>query len=320
LDPKDFSLLLKAAQLYLKADQTAEALDTLGQAEKLAQNDEEAEAVLVEQLKIYQLDDSLPKRASELAAEVKAESATPEQLFLLARLYEAQQQYPEALAAIEKALHQAPQKVRMLATAARIYEQSGNLQSAADLNRKLALADRRGRSDYLKHVSQLETQLGRTEQALQAGRELITSAPGNTENYEFYAELCFRLNQSEEGLQTLRRAIRVNPTEPKLLLTLAGSLAEQFRTDEAIELYWQAFEKATGLDDKLGIVPKLADLYLQTNHFDRLLERVERLRRDASDKREATICLAQAYHSAGDYGMARQELESLLTENTRETH
>src|SRR4029079_10072974 len=30
-------------------------------------------------------------------------------------------------------------------------------------------------------------------------------------------------------------------------------------------------------------------------------------------------CVAQAYQSAGDYGMARQELEKLLSENTRDT-
>src|SRR4029079_2528627 len=30
-------------------------------------------------------------------------------------------------------------------------------------------------------------------------------------------------------------------------------------------------------------------------------------------------CVAQAYQSAGDYGMARQELERLLAENTRDT-
>ena len=131
--------------------------------------------------------------------------------------------------------------------------------------------------------------------------------------------MCFRLGRVEEGLDTLRRAVRINPGEPKLLLTLAAALAEQIRTDEAIELYWQAFEKSEALDDKINVVMKLTDLYLQTNHLDRLLERLERDRREADRRREMTICLAQAYHSAGDYGMARQELESLLSEDTRDT-
>jgi tetratricopeptide (TPR) repeat protein len=73
------------------------------------------------------------------------------------------------------------------------------------------------------------------------------------------------------------------------------------------------------MEAKLGVVQKLSDLYLQTNHFDRLVERFERGRREANQEREQTICLAQAYQAAGDYGTARQELERLLTQNTRDT-
>ncbi|HEY2251920.1 MAG TPA: hypothetical protein VGH74_12700, partial [Planctomycetaceae bacterium] len=136
---------------------------------------------------------------------------------------------------------------------------------------------------------------------------------------EFFAQLCFQLGKNEEGLDALRRSVRLNPTEPKCMLTLAGALSEQFRTDEAIELYWRAFEKSADVDARLAVVSKLAELYLQTNHFDRLVERFERQRREASQEREMTICLAQAYQSAGDYGTARQELERLLTQNTRDT-
>ena len=67
------------------------------------------------------------------------------------------------------------------------------------------------------------------------------------------------------------------------------------------------------------MIGKLTELHLQINHLDQLLERLERERREADRRREMTICLAQAYHSAGDYGMARQELERLLSENTRDT-
>ena len=239
--------------------------------------------------------------------------------FLLARYREALHEYPEATRAIGEAIKLLPNDIRSLASAARIAEQSGDLEDAADLNRKLAVVDRRGRSDYLQHVASLETQLGRVEEALAAGNELIAASPGNVETYQFFADLCFRLGRTEDGLTALRRATRVNPNEPQLLLALAAALAGQFRSDEAIELYWQAFEKGKVLDDKLSVIGKLTDLYLQTNHFDQLLERLERGRREADQRREMTICLAQAYQSAGDYGMARQELERLLSENTRDT-
>lgn len=319
LDPKDFALQVKSADLHVKMEQHTEALAALDRAAKLAQNEEEREAVLAMQLQVYDAEGSLARRTTELAEAVEKGQTDAKQLFLLARHYEASRQLPEAGRTIAAALKLEPQSIPSLAAAARIQERSGELQAAADLNRRLAAVDRRGRSDYLRHVAELEAQLGRIDEALAAGRDLIASAPGNTDNYEFFATLCFRLGKADDGLEALRRAMRLNPGEPQLILTLAGALSEQFRTDEAIELYWQAFDKGQALDDKLGVILKLTDLYLQTNHLDQILDRLERQRRDADDKREATLCLSQAYHAAGDYGMARQELESLLNENTRDT-
>src|SRR5262249_21499422 len=135
------------------------------------------------------------------------------------------------------------------------------------------------------------------------------AAPGNPESFQFYAQLCFQLGKTDEGLEALRRSVRLNPSETKGMLSLAAVLAERLRTDEAIELYWRGFQKAGGLAEKLQVVASLTDLHLQTNHFDRLLERLERQRREPGLERSLTICLAQAYQSAGDYGTARQELE-----------
>ena len=148
--------------------------------------------------------------------------------------------------------------------------------------------------------------------------------PGNPDNYEFFAQLCFGLGRSEEGLDALRRAVRVNPNDTKITLTLAETLAGQYRTDEAIEMYWRAFDKADDLDAKLGVVTKLTELYLQRNQFDRLLSRLQNQERDARpgalagqpQQRDVAICTAQAYATSGDLGSARAELERLLAANT----
>src|SRR5262249_47621382 len=101
--------------------------------------------------------------------------------------------------------------------------------------------------------------------------------------------------------------------------TLGNALAERFRTGEAIELFWRAFEKTNELDGKLGIISRLTELYIQNNQFDRLMERLERERRESDKQREMTIWIAQALQAAGDLGTARQQLERLLTENARDT-
>ncbi len=316
LDPKDFALQVKQADLLAQADQHDQALTQLAIVKKLAANDEEREAWLMRDLRELQAVNKLKERIAEL--EKDKDSKDADNWFWLGRAYEAERQLKEAAQAVAKASTLAPQSVPILMASARIYEAQNNLLAAVDINTKLAAIDRRYRTEYLKQVATLEQKLGRRDKAIQAGRDLIAAAPGNPETYEFFSQLCFQLGEAEEGLSALRRSVRVNPTEPKGLLLLAAALSEQFRTSEAIELYWRAFDKAANLEDRLGVVPMLTELYLQTNQFDRLLERLERQRREPNQQREMTICLAQAYQSAGDDGNARQELEKLLTEDTRD--
>ena len=325
LDPKEINLQIKQADLLSQAEKHEDALKQLAVVLKLAASDEEREAWLQRELKELQALDQLKGRIATATKELrdspvattdKEKLAQADKWFWLARANEAERQLKEAAGAVTKASELAPQSIPILMSSARILESQSNLLGAVETNTRLAAIDRRYRTEYLKKIAQLEIQLGRRDKALQAGKDLLAAAPGNPELYEFFSQLCFQLGENDEGLQSLRRSVRVNPTDPKGLLLLAAALSEQFRTSEAIELYWRAFEKAGNLDDRLTVVPRLTELYLQTNQFDRMLER---LRREPNQQRELTICLAQAYQAAGDDGNARQELEKLLTEETRDT-
>jgi len=90
---------------------------------------------------------------------------------------------------------------------------------------------------------------------------------GNVERHQEFAELCFNLGEVDEGLDALRRASRANPSDPKASNTLADALARQFRTEEAIELYWRAFDRTRDLDARLAVVSRLSEQYLQRNQF-----------------------------------------------------
>ena len=123
----------------------------------------------------------------------------------LSRYYEANRQIDKAIVAVGKAQSLDAKSVPVLIASARLYELAGDMLAAADTNRKLAVLDRRYRTDYLTAVTKLEQRLGRREQALQAARDLLASSPGNPDVYKFYAELCFQLGDQEEGLESLRR-------------------------------------------------------------------------------------------------------------------
>lgn len=328
LAPDEFTLRLKLADLLHKASRHDEAGAQLDAAERLAEKDEEKSAAVEALVKndlaagrIAEKSEAIRKGIEELEAAEAPAPQIAERWARLARYLEAEAKVNEAVRAAEKAAEVDPKSIPAWALAARLRESSGDLGGAADAYRRLAEVDRRNRGEYLTGIAKLEARLGRAEEALKAGRDLIAAAPGNPESYQFYSDLCFQLGRNDEGLDALRRAVRIDPNDVKTALALAENLAGQYRTDEAVEIFWKAFEKADDLDAKVGMVARLADLYLQRNQFDRLLAR---LQGDAQDnrrqdqQREQAVCLAQAYASSGDLGQARAELEKVLSVDARD--
>ncbi|MES2790676.1 MAG: tetratricopeptide repeat protein [Planctomycetota bacterium] len=331
LDPQDFGLRLKLAKVLQRGKHYDQSLEQLTAAEKLVTNAEEFEIILQQKLLNYESAQTLAGQIESLTEELrtaplgsqpgdKTAAALAQKWYVLARYCEAARKGTESLFAVQKAMELDPQSIPILSASARIQEANHNLVGAVETNRRLATIDRRFRSEHLTKVAKLEGQLGRVDTALKAGREVLAAASSNPESYQFYAQLCFELGAHEEGLETLRRAVRMYPSDLKVLLALAEHLAEQFKTPEAIEFYWRAFDKGTDIDAKLNVITKLAELYFGTNHFDQLLARLERQRRSApQDMRVATLCLAQAQQAVGDNTAARGELERLLTADTRDT-
>ena len=321
LAPKEFVLQMRAAEYLMRATKYDEALTFIDAAQLLAASDDERDSLIRQRIEIYQSSQKLEEEIARLETSVKANAAaTPADWTVLARYYEANRQWSDATEAVEKGLSIDPKSVPTLNAAARISESSGNFGQAAEYSRRLAESDRRAKGDHLMNVARLEAQMGRSEQALAAANELIVSAPGNTDNYEFLAQMCFRLGKSDEGLEALRKAVRINPNEPHLIMALAAALADQLRTDEAIEVYWRAFDKSETVEDKTNLTQKLVPLYEQINQLEKLIERFERDRREEEKRREMTICLAQAWQTSGDFGTARTELEQLLGEDSRDTN
>ncbi len=326
LEPDSFDPRLKLAALDHRLEQFDDAEAELTSAQKLAERDEEKDAVLEARVKNDQAAGRLTQRAETLRKELEGDGKSTAAAWCnLARYLEADTKLPEAVRAAEKAALTDPRSIPAWTLLARVRESAGSLGDAAAALGRLAEIDRRNRTEHLTGVARLEARLGRVEPALKAGRDLLAAAPGNPETYEFFAQLCFNLGKPEEGLDALRRAVRANPNESSVVLRLAETLAGQYQTDEAIEMYWRAFDRSEELDHKLDVVKKLTELYLQRGQLDRLFARLQHQERDdrpadaASRGRDVAMCLAQAHASSGDMGAARAELERLLATDTRDT-
>ena len=117
----------RAADMFLKADKYADAVKYLTAAETLAANSDESEMVLAARLKTYQAEGSLDEHTQKAEDNAKVTEPNAEQLYLLARFYEAQRKYPEAAAAIQRSLALDAKRLPSLATAARIHERAVRL-------------------------------------------------------------------------------------------------------------------------------------------------------------------------------------------------
>ncbi|MEQ9407879.1 MAG: tetratricopeptide repeat protein [Fuerstiella sp.] len=301
-----------------------DSLQQLVQAEQLAETDEQREQVMRERITTLQTGDRLAGRAAELRrdldalTEAAASSGQPElseRWRVLALYYDALNSLTEASRAADMAVRLAPTSVVAWKASARILERAGLTSEAAAANSRLVDLDPRFRSEYLKKVAELESNLGRVDRALQAAERLIALAPDNAEYRQFHAELCFRLGRPDAATESLRQAVALNPSSPQALSQLAETLAASFRTDEAIELYWRAFQETEKAEARTAIVHALTDLYIRTSRFDELVAQLQTIRQTSPRPRDLTLCMAVAHRHAGDTAMAGQLLEEVLAQH-----
>lgn len=308
------------AELLRKSEKYEEALAQLDLAEPLAEAPEEREIVIEERIANYQAQGNLGERIDELETALAGPQAEDSDGWRLLALYrQADRRFQPACDAIEKATELAGNDAKTWETAASLYERTGRFGEAVAAYRKLASIDRRFITNYLTQIATLEMRQGNVDEALKAGEDLLAAAPGNAESYRFYAGLCMQAGNVDRGLEVLRRNVRANPGDRDALEYLASSLAENFATDEAIELYWRSFDEANDVDSRIANIEALTELYLRTNRFDPFIDRIELTMREENKPREGTLLTAAAHQAAGDLGMARQLLEQLVREDSRDT-
>lgn len=310
---------LRYGEWLRDAEQYEAALEQIALASDATENFDERERVFAAELKTYQASGQLDVRiesARKLANDAGKDSDLWRQLAILNN---AAGRTPEALDAIEKALQNSPDSVDALAVAARMYEDSGRLALAIEKRRRLAETDQRFRTGHLQQLSSLHLRVGETDQAVDVGKELLAASAGSIEAYRFYADLCGKIGRIDQRLDTLRRCARLNPRSNEAQEMLARQLAEDFKTDQAIELYWKMLDGADDMDERRRVVNTLADLYLRTNRLDQLITRLEIRGRESGDRRATVDLIATAHQQAGDLGLAKQALEGLLREDGRDT-
>lgn len=310
-----FSQELRYANQLRAAKQFDESLARLKVAEKIAESPDERDQLLSERITTYSDAGTLPDKIAEL--EKVADPATA-QLKELALMHQAAGQMTDAFVAIEAALTKEPENIDVLAVAAEILERQNRFADAVKYYRQLADVDRRFQTNYLEKVAQLQVRLGLADDAIKTCEELIQANPASTDTYLFAARTSFQLGRTDEGIEVLRRAMTVARRNNGPRKMLASEFAKQYRTDEAVDLYWQALDFESKLDNRIDIVRSLAPLYERRAEIDTLLSRIEEIGAKENDLRATQMMIAAANEAIKDYGSARQAIDRLLSRQPRD--
>jgi len=318
LDPDNIELRMQYADLLVTNEKSDEAEQEYLAAEKLARPlTDEFARFLNAYTRLLQTSGRLKETAEALAKQLTGnDAAIPggdgTDFWRLATYQMATGQWDEAAETIEKAVALAPTANILLEAAASIFEKGHDQVRAAAIYERLATADPQRRVEHLKRLASLRRDLGEMDKAIDTARLVMATGAGNAANSRFYAEMLLSVGRHKDGIETLRRAVRLDPTDTTTLSSLAEVLFDSGDIDEALEIQWRIFQRTEDLQGKIGAVSRMSAFYQLSQRFDQLVERLRQTSIDPASRREAAYCLSQAYVTVSDYEQARKTLEMLL--------
>ncbi|MEM9588160.1 MAG: tetratricopeptide repeat protein, partial [Planctomycetota bacterium] len=320
LDPT-FAQRLRFAELLRRAESFDQAIAQLDAAELIAETPDERDQVFVARVDVYRASGSLPEQIASLQNRLPEDEPSAEQVGdyrRLALMLDAAGRSREAIESISIARQLAPRDPSVLSVAASLLSQSSDYAGAVEVYRMLAEVEMRYQSAYLQQIASLQMRMGQVDAALQTGRQLISVNASSPDAYRYFADLCERGGRPDEAIAALRKATQVAPRDSGAKNALASVLAQQFRTYEAIELYWETLVASDDLDDQRSVVSRLVPLYERRGNFAQLLSRLTRRGREDSDMRTATLLISEAQRQVNDFGSAADVLQPLLAEDPRD--
>jgi len=309
-----FAQELRFAGVLRKSKNFETALERLEVAEGKAESPDERDQLLKDRITTYSEAGTL----ADQIAELKQQPETAEQLRELAMMYQAAGQLTPAAEAIAAATKAAPDSIPVLVVAADIAERQNRFLDAVELFRTLSNVDTRYQTNYLQRIARLQSRMGQVDESLSTCEDLIEANPASTESYQFYARTALQAGRQDSAVEALRRAMNVARRDNGPRNMQASIFADAYRTDEAIDLYWQALEYESKPNDRIGVIRQLAPLYDRRDGLEPLIQRIENLGREENDVRTTQLMMSAAHEAVEDYGAAGQALDRLLARQPRD--
>lgn len=249
--------------------------------------------------------DRLAATVRELEAQSAAERGVGETC-LLAALLERQGRSDEADARLASVRDEAP--VRVLRQQARLQRDRHDWAGAAETIETLLVQAGGERVRHLRELVTLHERAQQTDAALRWVRRWKELVPNNASPWVREAELEMATGQSEQGLETLRRAVQRFDEDQDLRARLAQAYQAHGQLADAQRHYQRLYEQSDEVTQKVHWIAEVAEVAQQRGRLRQLVQRFEQQRQRHRDRLLPHLALAEIHRVANDYEQRRQAL------------
>ncbi|MGE4403801.1 MAG: tetratricopeptide repeat protein [Desulfobulbus sp.] len=285
-DPKYADARYQLGLLYLKAGEVRQAFGELQRAASLDPKNLDAKIKTAEFFLLSQKKEDARKAINEVLAQ---SPENKDALALLANMELIDGNADAALAAINKALQAAPDEDRMYSIKGRVLTVKKQFADAEQALVKAVELNSNKMANFAS-LAAFYTERKEYEKAFDILDKMAVAFPNSSQPFMQKAAIDLSRNREDAAEEHLQQALKVDPKNGRLKLSVAEFYEKKGKLDQAEALYKDAVASAG--DDATDFEAKLADFYFDHGKFDQAKAELDKV--IAKNAKNAHANLVQA--------------------------
>jgi len=254
---------------------------------------------------------SSEKKAESAEVAQEQEISEAERYYSFAFEYIKQENYPEAISLLEKAIKTDTSYVDAYLALRQVYLIVGDTNKALAICRKgfSCFSDPESNRKMAKAIASIYAKTGESQKAEKIFIDIIREAPKDANSYDLYAYFLESEGRYEEALENYKKAYQLDPDNSGIAFRLGDTYFEIGRYREAVEFFKKAKES---FSDDIEIIKRLAESYSELGDYNSAIEEyksiIKRIPRHVSSR----IQIGNAYVKLRQYKTAEKYYQEAL--------
>lgn len=249
------------------------------------------------------------EESTEVTQERKVSEA--ERYYSFAFEYMKQENYPEAISLLKKAINADSSYVDAYLALRQVYLIVGDTNKALNICRKgfRCFSDAESSRKIAKAIASLYAKTGESQKAEKIFTDIIKEAPRDANSYDLYAYFLESEGRYNEALENYKKAYQLDPNNSGIAFRLGNTYFELGRYREAVEFFKKAKET---FSSDIEIIKKLAESYSELGEYNKAIDEYKSIIKIIPQHVSSRIQIGNAYVKLRQYKMAENYYKEAL--------